>query len=471
MFLLDTRAITVSVVQSCCPATTGDEEDKGYNSTDFRMPNYNYSQKVHPLPLLDPPAIRRRHIVIPIITPAPPNKGGLQRQDTASIRLTLDKDNSYTTGSTLTGTVHLQQPSAAAAFGEEGEEKSANSTYYEHDGAEVEGGTLSLALEGSESTTLSFGTRFKSKERVVYKDSYCFLRQEKKFPLYNSSSGGAVINFSLNIPHDLPEPIQSYRAYMKESTAGECALCYTLTAKWEPHQKQQDAGDDDPTVPPQQHSSRGVHIVAAKEQNSLHPPSPSSLALSVTSSVEIPSYFCGFLWVVSTRTTFVLNVDPTVDKLDLHPNQRLQIGMRDQVDCSTLGLKTQTPEGDDKGNNNNNNNKLVAKLTQRFQLLAREQPSSAANTRGGFSASSSSQHRDFHETPVQTETWDMDVATDGTITIPSNANKNTANKNRLLMSHTGLLIRVHHDLIAYVLDVKKKSILATTQPIPVILSS
>ena len=95
--------------------------------------------------------------------------------------------------------------------------------------------------------------------------------------------------------------------------------------------------------------------------------------------------------------------------------------MRDQVDCTTLGLKTPvTTDRDDSGNHNDdNNNKLVAKLTQRFQLLAREQAPTTTNTRGSLSTS---QRQEYHETPVQTETWDLDVATDGAVTIPSNVN-------------------------------------------------
>ena len=234
-----------------------------------------------------------------------------------------DDNNSYEAGSTLTGTVYLQKPTPAAfaVFGEEGEEKSANSSYYEMDGAEVVGGTLTLALEGREATTITG----ESKKRLVYNDSYCFLRQEKKFPLYISSSGTAVIQFSLNIPHDLPEPIQLYQTNMNDRSTfqtGKCSLRYSLTAHWEPHQMQQDTKDNqgiaNPIIssPPQRanistpSSTLDVDIVAAKKQSLVDPQQPSSLALSVTSSVEIPSYFCGFLCVVSTRTTFALNVDP-----------------------------------------------------------------------------------------------------------------------------------------------------------------
>ena len=484
MFLLNTRAITVSVVQSCCPVATDEEnDDKERHSIDApsAVSGYNHSKKVHPMPLLDPPTIQRRHIVIPILTPTPSKMIKNQKQDVESMLLTLDKNNTYETGSELAGTIYFHSP--YPFFVEEGEEKSTNSSYFYSDGGEVGGGTLTLALEGIETTTLTGPTRFKSNERMVYNDSFRFLRQEKKFPLNKSISGTLAIKFSLKIPQDLPEPMESFCANLEERSTferGECKLSYNVTACWEPHQKSRDLEGENGVNEKKNSvkassmhrtnvsavgSSRKVDIVTPKKRGSR---SSVALTLSVSSSVEIPSYFCGFLWIVSTRTTFALNVDHTVDKLDLHPSQTLHIGMRNMVDYDTLGLRTSATDGN---SNKLTKNKLVAKLTQRIQLLARKQTPLA--NRNDCRSFLGSQPEPCHETPVQTNTWNLDVTSGGTVTIPSKTTStaNRRNGKRLIMSHTGLLIRVHHDLIVYVLDTKKKSVLATTQPIPVILSS
>lgn len=69
------------------------------------------------------------------------------------------------------------------------------------------------------------------------------------------------------------------------------------------------------------------------------------------------------------------------------------------------------------------------------------------------------------ESPDSLETWKLHVdSSTGTVVLPPYASKN------LTWSYTGTLIHFHHDLIVYVLDSKSKFVLATTQPIPVLLS-
>jgi hypothetical protein len=282
-------------------------------------------------------------------------------------------------------------------------------------------------LEGFEQTTIvrrryRYGG-YHRRSRVFQNE--CLIVHEETSYTVSSDNGTARVEFSIDLPQDLPSAL--VHKYFNTVEQGNCSILYRLTAKW----KQDEYGGSGARDRiPNFSQSKFVDIRKRRHSAPL-----SALSLTASTRVEIPVFFCGCLQV-STNQTFSLKTSPNLRHLNLSPNQTLQLVFQDANDRQSLCL--------------NSTGVLMAKLTQKLELSARK----------GLP--------DGH--PIKPMSWELPVdyvdLNTSVVSIPCSANAKTD----LHMSYTGRLMAFQHELIVYVLDSTSHSIVATSQPIPVILS-
>jgi hypothetical protein len=345
-----------------------------------------------------------------------------------SIHLNLEGDEVFEAGSVLRGDVQLQwsQPHPYKDFLRSKPSTSANlEDEKKDDGNCCRTGTVVITLEGFEQTTIvrrryRYGG-YHRRSRVFQNE--CRILHKETSSKVSSDNGTALVDFSLDLPQDLPSTL--VHKYFNTVEQGNFSILYRLTAKW----KQDEFGGARDRIPSLSQSK----FVDIRKRG--HSAPLSAVSLTASSRVEIPVFFCGCMQI-STNETFSLKISPSVRHLNLCPNQTLQLVFQDAKDRQSLCL--------------NSTGVLMAKLTQKLELSARK----------GLP--------DGH--PIKPMSWELPVdyvdLNTGAVSIPCSAEAKTD----LHMSYTGRLIEFQHELIVYVLDSTSHSIVATSQPIPVILS-
>jgi hypothetical protein len=346
------------------------------------------------------------------------------------MQLTLEGDQAFEAGSVLRGNVKLHWtqphpylnllPSTPSTSGNLQDEK-------KDDGNWCKTGTVFIAIEGFEQTRIvrrryRYGGYHRSSR--AFQNESRIVHEETSYRV-SCDNGSILVDFSLVLPEDIPSAL--VHKYFNTVEQGDCSILYRLTAKW----KQDEFGGSSARDRfPSLSQSKFVDIIKRRHTSTL-----SSLSLTASSIVEIPVFFCGF-FQISTSQTFSLKINPSLRHLDLSPNQTLQLVFQDASDLQSLCL--------------NSTGVLMAKLTQKLILSARE----------GLS--------DGH--PIKPISWELPVdyvdLNTRVVSIPCSAKAQTD----LHMSYIGRLIEFQHELIVYVLDSTSHSIVATSQPIPVILS-